>query len=241
MSERTLYQVKNWDQNFEGAKSKTYNNKTSCTMPTKHGLGYKRLVKRKDGGAIFGAWCALIQVLSRHPKQREGYCTDTGRIDGVPYDPSDLECLTDIQAKHFKSMYDVCSSQAVGWLALIKTQTPQGYCEDTNYPLNLDLDSNLNSDLDSDSDSCGKPISFGEFKNVRLTKNEHDKLIEIHGAKLVEFGIDELGSWLKRTGKTRKDHYACMNRSSFVWEKATKAMSASGITESEPIDLDAPL
>lgn len=44
-----VYQVIGWDKCFEGAKSKTYSNKSSCQMPTKHGLGYKRLIRRKNG------------------------------------------------------------------------------------------------------------------------------------------------------------------------------------------------
>ena len=221
-TDRPLYQVKDWDAHFEGAKSKTYNNKTSCTMPTKHGLGYKRLVKRKDGGALFGAWCALIQILSRHPKPRQGYCTDTGRIDGIPYDPSDLECLADIPAKHFKSVYEICSSQVVGWLMVISEGIPQGYHKDSKYPLNSNSNSNLDSNLDSNTnpkDTPPKRLSFGEFRNVKLTDEEYNKLCDKRNRATVDAGIEVLGAWLRSTGKKRKCHYACLNDSSWVWEK----------------------
>jgi len=65
-----IYRVQMWEANFEGAKSKSYNNKTSCSMPTKHGLGFKRLVTDVDGAAMFGAWCALMQLLSRQHKPK---------------------------------------------------------------------------------------------------------------------------------------------------------------------------
>ena len=139
-----MMQVIGWDENFEGAKSKTYKNKTTCQMPTKHGLGYKKLVRGSDGAALFGAWCAMIQVLSRHPAPRHGYCTDTGGADGRPYTPDDLEMLTDIPAKHFKKMLELASSQVVGWLRIL-----DGYQTDTAGPLNSD----------SDSDSDKKPIA----------------------------------------------------------------------------------
>ena len=70
---------------------------------------------------------------------------------------------------------------------------------------------------------------YGEFENVRLTKEEYSKLCDRHGEDSTIAAIDELGAWLKRTGKKRKDHYACMNASSWVWEK----VGASG-PRSEP-------
>ena len=150
-----LYQVSGWPEHFEGAKSKTYKNKSSCQMPTKHGLGYKRIIRRKNGPALFGAWCSMVQVLSRHPAPRHGYCTDTGRIDGSPYTPEELELLTDIDQKLFVELLEVASSQDVGWLRI-----PDGYHTDTvgvkQYPLDSDSDSDLNSDLNSDTDSRDK-------------------------------------------------------------------------------------
>lgn len=158
----TLLQVCNWEQFFEGAKSKTYNNKTTCSMPTKHGLGYRRLVRKKNGPAMFGAWCALIQVLSRHPKPREGYLTDTGGISGSPYTDTDLEMLTDIPANVFSELFEVTLSEQVGWLRI-----PDGYQTDTavspQYPLNSDLD--LDSDSDLNSNSKPRAACLGEMAN----------------------------------------------------------------------------
>jgi hypothetical protein len=149
-----IYQIKNWEDNFEGAKSKTYKNKTSCSMPTKHGLGYKKMIKSQNGAAIFGAWCALVQVLSRHASPRQGYCTDNGSLSGRPYTDTDLEILTDIPEHIFSAMFVVAKS--IGWVDVTKAKDTTrnhtdttGDCQGTLVPLNLDLDSNLNSDLDS--------------------------------------------------------------------------------------------
>ena len=155
-----VYQVIGWDKCFEGAKSKTYSNKSSCQMPTKHGLGYKRLIRRKNGPALFGAWCALVQVLSRHNKPRQGYCTDTGEIAGKPYNDSDLEMLTDIPAAIFSELFEVAANQDVGWLRILR-----GYCADTAripqetiVPLDSDLD--LDSDLNLNSTAnAGKIVT----------------------------------------------------------------------------------
>ena len=146
-----LYRIRNWDLHFEGSKSRTYNNKTSCSLPCKHGLGYKRLIRSKDGAALFGAWCALIQVLSRHNKPRKGYCTNDGTSSGNPYTPDDLELMTDIPAKFFESMLIICSSKTVGWVDVTYNKGSAVPCEATIVPLNLDSD--LDSDIYSDSDS----------------------------------------------------------------------------------------
>jgi hypothetical protein len=116
-------------------------------MPTKHGLGYRRLVRRPNGAALFGAWCAMVQVLSRHTNPRQGYCTDGGGIADRPYTDTDLEALTDMPASIFADMLQVCASEQVGWLRILQGTTgiPQG----TIVPLHSDLD--LASDLDSDS------------------------------------------------------------------------------------------
>ena len=190
-SNPSVYQVKDWDLHFEGAKSKTYNNKSSCTMPTKHGLGYKRIVRSKDGAAIFGAWCALIQVLSRHQKPRQGYCTDTGSIDGNPYTPDDLEILTDIPAKHFESLFQMASNQSVTWLRI-----PQGYHKDIKYPLNSnsDLNSNSNSNLNLNGNppvpECpgqnGTPTT--DKSNSRFIKPTSNEVTEY--AKTINFTLD---------------------------------------------------
>ena len=187
----TIRQIINWPKTFEGAKSKTYNNKTSCQMPTKHGLGYRRLIRRDNGAAIFGAWCALIQVLSRHNKDRQGYCTDTGRSDGKPYTSEDLELLTDIPAIYFDEMFDICSSQSVDWIKVIQVKDTTGISQGTIVPLDLDsdLDSDLNSDSDVDSRIADPDDSKmikevinlrPEFKNLRV----ESLLREISNAKL---------------------------------------------------------
>ena len=173
------HQVKEWNSHFEGAKSRTYSNKSSCQMPTKHGLGYKRIVKRKNGPALFGAWCALIQVLSRHPKPREGYCTDTGRMDGRPYTDADLEMMTDIPAAVFKELFQVAASEGVDWLRI-----PQGYCADTT-----GADGAIYSDSDSDSDSNSNstppegvavvlPFDSEAFRDAWITWERHRKEIK---------------------------------------------------------------
>jgi len=129
-----IYQVKGWDEHFESAKSRTYNAKRQTYCPNKHGLGYRLLVRQTDpvrGAALFGAWRAMTDVLSRQPVPRQGYCTDTGRADGLPLTPLMFEALTDIPAELFTEMIRVASSQEVDWLRVTNGEIPQGYHADT--------------------------------------------------------------------------------------------------------------
>ena len=146
-----VFVVSNWEKFFEGAKSKTYNNKTTCSMPNKHGLGYRKIIRSKNGVALFGAWCSLIQVLSKHDKPRKGYCTDTGGIHGRPYSSEDLEILTDIPSKWFTELFSI--AQTVGWLTVTEAKDTTRIVSiptvSPRYPLNSDSDSNLNSNSDS--------------------------------------------------------------------------------------------
>ena len=152
MSKKVL-RIKKWETHFEGAKSKTYNNKSSCTMPCKHNLGYKRLVKSKNGAALFGAWCALIQVLSRHDKPRAGYLTHDGTKTGTPYTSEDLEILCDIKSELFTDLLEKCKSEPIAWVEVVylkdTTRIPQETIVSAQYP--LDSNSNLNSNLNSNS------------------------------------------------------------------------------------------
>lgn len=170
-----IYQVKNWDTFFEGAKSKTYNNKTKCSMPCKHGLGFKRLVKRPNGPALFGAWCALIQILSRHNKERDGYCTDTGRADGAPYSFDDLEMLTDIPSFIFEEMFQICTSKPVGWVTVTQAKDTIRNCTDTVGDLKDTLVP-LNSNSNSNSNYNSKPEKSGEEQRLLSRFPEYENI-----------------------------------------------------------------
>lgn len=51
-----------------------------------------------------------------------------------------------------------------------------------------------------------KKIVFGEFQNVLLTDEEHERLVKDYGTRLVEDYIFKLGEYMKIHGKSYKDH-----------------------------------
>lgn len=129
-----VFRVKGWAEYFESAKSRTYKHRSQCYMPNKHGLGYRIIMEHPEGPAIFGAWCALIQILSRQ-YPRHGYLTDTGLSSGYPYGIREIALLIGMKEPICELMLKTCSSKDVQWLEVTTptdtTGIPQGYHEDT--------------------------------------------------------------------------------------------------------------
>lgn len=131
----TILRVKDWNERFESAKSRTYKIKSQTYMPNKQGLGYTRIMNHAQGPAIYGAWCALINLLSRQEAPRHGYLTDTGRVHGYPWTPDDISIQTMVPEPIIRIMIEFCLSQAVGWLIVTDAtdttvslpRIPQGY------------------------------------------------------------------------------------------------------------------
>ena len=165
-----VYYVPSWAEHFESAKSKTYKHKSQTYMPNKHGLGYLRIMSHKDGPAMFGCWCAMIQVLSRY-YPRQGYLTDTTMPDGVPWTPSDISLMTQMPEKLVESMLALCSSQAVGWLMVTEARIPQGYHEDTIVACQSPYPSPLHSHSPSPSPEIAQALPFGSSEFLEAWKS----------------------------------------------------------------------
>jgi hypothetical protein len=137
-----LYQVLDWDEHFESTKSRTYKRKNYAVLPCKqNGLGYMRLIKQKNGPALYGAFVALILLLSRQKPPRTGLCTDNGQPDGHPLSPLDIALTTNVHESIVKEMMDACSSNPIKWLKFEEIDghsgIPRETGEDTTVPLYL--------------------------------------------------------------------------------------------------------
>ena len=246
-----VLRVKGWNEHFESAKSRTYKHKSQTYMPNKHGLGYRRIMAEKNGPSIFGAWVSMIQVLSRyHP--RDGYLTDTTVSDGRPLTQLDISLMTHVPERVVEEMLTVCSSQVVAWLEIVEVQAPQGHNKDTTVTCQSPYPSPSPSPLPSplpeskrgasaftlpecvSAEEEGmqggkKPVttSYGEFRGVKLTDEDHAKLTAKQGADRLAKGIEILDDYMRAKGKRYKDHYAVLKETSWVWEKVDKAEGVS--------------
>ena len=88
------------------------------------------------------------------------------------------------------------------------------------------------NDIDNADTSADKNI-FGEFKNVELTGDEHEKLVDSLGDRGAAEYIDRLSAYLAQTGKAYKSHYATMLN---WWRKDGKPVnrSAAVVPKLEP-------
>ena len=73
------------------------------------------------------------------------------------------------------------------------------------YPADHDHDSDNDNDIDNTMDT--KQV-YGEFKNVKLSDKEHQKLVERYSEKQVAVMIETLSGYKKSKGKRYKDDYA---------------------------------
>jgi hypothetical protein len=123
------YQVKGWDDHFESAKSRQFKTRNQVYLPNKHGLGYRRLISSKNGEAMFGAWVAMCQVLSRQTAPRAGWITDDGTQGGIPLTAGDVAMLTGYSEAVVEQMLVCCASQAVAWLSVNDAKDTSGPCQ----------------------------------------------------------------------------------------------------------------
>lgn len=148
-----ILRIKEWDAHFENSKSRTIKKVTWCPIPNKQdGLSYSRLMAHQNGASIYGVWIAIILICSKHEAVRQGYLTDTGRVDGVPLIPSDIALMSKIPEPIIIEAIEVLKSKGIGWLEVVNnkeyngdnvpqvpdykdtTGTPQGHHEDTKCP-----------------------------------------------------------------------------------------------------------
>lgn len=72
--------------------------------------------------------------------------------------------------------------------------------------------------------------AYGEFKHVLLTQSEGEKLRDLYGENL-SLAIAKLDSWIENNplkSAKRKNHYAMMNRSGWVYTEVQKVIAAEG-------------
>ena len=109
---RPTYRVRDWDQHYEVAQTrKVHGGLNWVAMPTKHdGKGYRRLMRRPDGPAVFAAWVLIVQIAAKCPTR--GVLADS---DG-PLNAEDLADKTGCPAEVFENALNVLSEKSIGWV-----------------------------------------------------------------------------------------------------------------------------
>ena len=121
-----IYQIKDWDEHFENNRSRQVDKCNFVCIPNKQsGMGFSRVLAEKDGLAIYGAWHLITGACSQQKPPRNGWLTDTGKPDGLPWTEDDLAVKFRRDAKDFKRALDVLCSAKVGWIIIHDLKTGQ--------------------------------------------------------------------------------------------------------------------
>lgn len=111
-----LLQINNWKLIFEDSKSLLKRQRSNCIVPNKQsGSGYKYLIDQENGEALYGAFHALILLLSKQPcDNRDGYLTVDGTKVGVRYDAKYIANKTLFKPETITSMLNEITKK-LGW------------------------------------------------------------------------------------------------------------------------------
>lgn len=113
------YRIRNWAEQFEtrGTARQT-RPRTRIAIPTSlDGLRLRRLLADPQGATAYGVWVLLLQIAAKTPVR--GTLAD----DSGPYSTADIVLLTGIPEPQIITALDILSSQHIGLLELVTTET----------------------------------------------------------------------------------------------------------------------
>jgi hypothetical protein len=229
------YAIPDWDVLFEtddkgGAwrEGKPYRRgplnylRLPCVGTFRRRLDMIRNAAGNDGPAIKGLFLDLLALVGGMDRdQREGGVIRG--VDGQPAEPSEIADTIGADPDTLHRALAVLTDRRVGLLRVIQpgenTPTPGNYAESLGNPVvSPEIPGNPRNsgalhcitDHDmtkQDTPPAGKPPKepYGEF--VRLTAEEHGKLIEKYGAEKTADMIARLDAYVGSTGKRYRSHY----------------------------------
>jgi hypothetical protein len=124
------WQVIEWTRHYESSRTQTIALRKWAQIPNKqHGLSYSKLIALPDGEAIYGAFVALIAMLSRQVPHRDGWLTEDGSPDGVALSCSDVALVTKCRVEIVESMLAATCRSDIAWL-MWRGGDPDPLCAD---------------------------------------------------------------------------------------------------------------
>lgn len=119
-----LYNIRDWDGNFENNRTRKMKHMMWVPVPNKHdGDGYTELVDREDGAEMLGAWLAILQVASK--------CAERGtlvRDNGTPHTPKTIARQTRLKEGVICKALGLLCSPDIGWLQVVDVATVAPKC-----------------------------------------------------------------------------------------------------------------
>lgn len=116
-----VIRVVDWAANFENNRTRDMKNMSWVPVPAKQGSGYCALMAKKDGAALYGAWCAILLLAAGCPVR--GTLT---RGAGLPHDAQSIAAQTRMPKRLIESALCVLMDAEVGWIECVETaEAPQ--------------------------------------------------------------------------------------------------------------------
>ena len=207
----TLYQIKNWDTNYENAKSRTINNPAHVYMTNKHdGLQFRKLIAKKDGAEIFAAFVLMAEICSKQAPPRQGYLSNDGTELGRPYTAEDLEFMTGLKAKAFEGAFQTLANDGFTWLSI--PRYTQGILDkDTTsipeYP--LDRTEQNRDEQNITEQNSSEQIKFSPTSNSfeGITDDMIKMWKEAYPACDIKTQLKKMVLWLIANPKKKKSNY----------------------------------
>jgi hypothetical protein len=106
-----LIRIVDWPIHFEKNRTREMKVMSWVPVPAKQGSGYCALMAKKDGPAIYGAWCAMLLLAASCPVR--GTLT---RGSGIPHNAESLSVQLRMPKRLIESAISVLSGAEIGWL-----------------------------------------------------------------------------------------------------------------------------
>lgn len=108
------YAIKDWESIYETSETRKRRELRWVPIPNKHeGLGFRKVMRERDGAALLGTWLLLIQIASKGAPNERGTLTR----DGKALSPEDMALITGASAESFKRALKFFSD-TVDWLTI---------------------------------------------------------------------------------------------------------------------------
>ena len=112
-----LYRIKNWADHYENNRTREMKNMSWVPLPINlHGSGYVALMSKKNGPAIFGTWCALLELAAT--------CEIRGTFSrgrGIPHTISTISSQLRISEKLVSLTLELLESEEIDWVESIES------------------------------------------------------------------------------------------------------------------------
>lgn len=153
-----LYRIKNWSANYENNRTREMKTMSWVPLPINlHGSGYVALMSKKNGPAMFGTWCALLELAAT--------CEIRGTFSrgrGIPHTISTISSQLRIPEKLVAATLELLESEEIDWVESIESDVykqnpaplPQAHCGETAVKLR---------------DDCGKTAVSGRKEGIEGT------------------------------------------------------------------------